>query len=164
MVRGTIVPIWRKNTFEAAKPMRVLFDTNILIDFLLDRAPFADAAADLLSKADRGEIQGLACANSFTTIFYLVQKAVGLAAARRHTRALLSILEVAPVSRATLEHAADSVMSDFEDAVIAASGRQANAECIVTRNERDFANSPIPVHSPKTLLKLLAQFSPDRSG
>lgn len=37
--------------------MKVLFDNNVLIDFLLDRAPFADAAADLLSRADRGQIQ-----------------------------------------------------------------------------------------------------------
>lgn len=142
--------------------MRVLFDTNILIDFLLDRAPFADAAADLLSRVDRGEIQGLACANSFTTIFYLAQKAVGLADARRYISALLSILEVAPVNRATLEHAADSVTSDFEDAVIIEAGQQASAECIVTRNERDFANSPIPVYSPATLLGLLARLRVDR--
>ena len=144
--------------------MRVLFDTNILIDFLLDRAPFADYAADLLSRADRGEIRGVACANSFTTIFYLTRKAVGLADARRHITALLSILEVAPVTRATLEHAARSDLSDFEEAVIVEAGRQANAECIVTRNERDFAGSSIPVHSPKTLLGLLTQFGPDRNG
>ncbi len=143
--------------------MRVLFDTNILIDFLLDRSPFADAAADLLSRADRGEIQGVACANSFTTIFYLAQKAVGLADARSHITALLSILEVAPVNRATLEHAVGSIVSDFEDAVIIESGRQANAECIVTRNEKDFANSPMPVYSPRSLLGLLAQLSPDQN-
>ena len=142
--------------------MRVLFDTNILIDFLLDRPPFADAAAGLLSKADRGEIQGLACANSFTTVFYLARKTVGLPAAKRHITTLLSILEVAPVSRATLEHAVEGCIGDFEDAVIVESGRQANVECIVTRNERDFANSPIIVHSPDALLGLLAQISPNR--
>ena len=140
--------------------MKLLFDTNVLIDFLLDRGPFADAAADLLSRADRGEIQGLACANSFTTIFYLAQKAVGRADARRHVAALLSILEVAPVNRTTLERAANSPSADFEDAVIVEAGRQANAECIVTRNERDFAKSPIPAHSPQALVGLLAQLDP----
>ena len=139
--------------------MRVLFDTNVLIDFLLDRAPFADAAADLLSRADRGEIRGLACANSFTTIFYLAQKAVGRADAKRHVAALLSILEVAPVNRTTLEHAANSALADYEDAVIVEAGLQASAACIVTRNERDFAKSPIPVHAPKALVSLLAQFT-----
>ena len=156
MTRGTITPTWRKNTCEAWQSVRTLFDTNVLIDFLLDRAPFADAAADLLSRADRGEIQGLVCANSITTIHHLIRKAVGVADARRHIAALLTILVVAPVNRATLEHALNNEMDDFEDAVIAESGRQANAECVVTRNERDFANSPIPAHSPQTLLGLLS--------
>lgn len=141
--------------------MKVLFDTNVLIDFLLDRAPFADAATDLLSRADRGEIQGIACANSFTTIFYLAQKAVGRGEARRHVSALLSILEVAPVNRTTLQHAADSGLADYEDAVIVEAGLQANADCIVTRNESDFAKSAIPAHSPAALLGLLAQLSPN---
>lgn len=137
--------------------MRVLFDTNVLIDFLLDRAPFADAAAELLSRADRGQIQGLACADSFTTIFYLMQKAVGRETARRHVSSLLSVLDVAPVNRATLEQAAESGLSDFEDAVVAESARQANVDCIVTRNERDFAGSRVTVHSPRALLALLAE-------
>ncbi len=68
MACGTTAPTRRKNTFEAARLVRAIFDTNVLIDFLLDRAPFADAAADLLSRADRGEIQGLVCANSIATI------------------------------------------------------------------------------------------------
>ena len=104
--------------------MRVLFDTNVLIDFLLDRAPFAEAAADLLSRADRGQIQGLACADSFTTIFYLMQKGINREAARRHISSLLSVLDVTPVNRATLEQAAESGLRDFEDAVVVESARQ----------------------------------------
>ena len=145
----------RRSTSEKAGRVRVLFDTNVLIDFLLDRAPFAESAADLLSRADRGQIQGLACADSFTTIFYLVQKAIGRDAARRHISSLLSVLDVAPVNRATLEHAAESGMRDFEDAVVVESARQANVDCIVTRNERDFAGSRVTVHSPGALLALL---------
>ncbi|MDE0361172.1 MAG: PIN domain-containing protein [Rhodospirillaceae bacterium] len=136
--------------------MRVLFDTNVLIDFLLDRAPFADAATDLLSRVDRGQILGMACATSITTIFYLVQKALGRSEARRHVATLLSILEVAPVNRTNLERAADSGVSDFEDAVVIEAARQANATCIVTRDEGDFARSALPVYSPVALIRLLA--------
>lgn len=139
--------------------MKVLFDTNVLIDFLLDRAPFADAATDLLSRVDRGQIKGMACATSITTIFYLVQKALGKSEARRHIATLLSILDVAPVSRTTLERAADSAVTDYEDAVVIEAGRQANATCIVTRDERDFAKSPIPAYSPVSLIGLLGQLS-----
>jgi predicted nucleic acid-binding protein len=137
--------------------MRVLFDTNVLIDFLLDRAPFAHAASDLLSRVDRGQIQGLACADSFTTIDYLLRRALGKEEARRHVSSLLSLLEVAPVNRATLEQAAESGLSDFEDAVVAESARQASVDCIVTRNERDFAGSRVTVCSPRALQALLAE-------
>ena len=141
--------------------MKVLFDTNVLIDFLLDRAPFADAATDLLSRVDRGQIKGLACATSMTTIFYLAQKVLGRSEARRHVATLLSILDVAPVNRTTLERAAGSSVTDYEDAVVVEAARQANATCIVTRDERDFAKSPIPAHSPGSLIGLLGQLSPD---
>jgi len=141
--------------------MKVLFDTNVLIDFLLDRAPFADAATDLLSRADRGQIKGLVCATSMTTIFYLVQKTLGKSEAHGHIATLLSILDVAPVNRTTLERAAGSAATDYEDAVVVEAARQANATCIVTRDERDFANSPIPAHSPGALIGLLGQLSSD---
>ena len=140
--------------------MRVLFDTNVLIDFLLDRAPYAQSAADLLSRVDRGEIQGLACANSFTTIFYLARKAAGVEAARSYIADLLTLLEVAPVGRTTLEDAGRSGVLDYEDAVVSAAASQANADCVVTRNEKDFANAPLPVHSPTSLLGVLLVADP----
>lgn len=90
-----------------------------------------------------------------TTIFYLARKAVGLDGARRQVRAILSILDVAPVTGAVLREAAESAMSDFEDAVVAASARRVQAGAIATRNERDFAKASISVYSPASLLALL---------
>ena len=142
--------------------MRALFDTDVLIDVLLDREPHAAGAADLLSRVERGEIQGFACANSFTTIFYLARKAVGLDQARSHVSLLLSILEVAPVNRAVLEEAQRSSVRDFEDAVVVASAGQVEANCIVTRNARDFVKSSIPVHSPASLAAMLDTLGSDR--
>ena len=135
--------------------MKVLFDTNVLLDFLLDRHPFSDLAADLLSRADRCEIQGFAGATSFTTIFYLASKVVGLSGAREQVKALLSILGVAPVTRAVLEGAIAGPLLDFEDAVIVESARQINAQAILTRDEKGFRDSRIPVYSPTSLLAIL---------
>ena len=144
--------------------MKVMFDTNVLLDVLLDRPPFSEPAAKLLSRAERGEIQGFACATTATTIFYLVRKASGLPDARRRIRDLLSILDVAPVNRAVLENAASSGIGDFEDAGIAESARQMGVQVILTRNERDFSKSPISVHSPKSLLALLDMASMDKGS
>ena len=140
--------------------MRVLFDTNVLMDFLLDRVPHAEAASDLLSRVERGDIQGLACANSFTTIFYLARKEAGIEAAKSHIADLLALLEVAPITRTTLEDAGSSSVLDYEDAVVCAAASQANADCVVTRNEKDFADAPLPVHSPTSLLAALLVADP----
>ena len=142
--------------------MRVLFDTNVLIDFLLDRAPYAEVASKLLSRAERGGIQGLACANSFTTIFYLARKAAGVEAARSYIADLLALLEVAGVTRTTLEDAGRSSVPDYEDAVVCAAASQANADCVVTLNEKNFADAPLPVHSPTSLLAALLVADPER--
>ena len=99
----------------------MVFDTNVILDVLLDRQPFSEPAARLLSRAERGEIQGMTCATSVTTIFYLVRKAAGVRSARRRVEDLLSILDIAPVNRAVLASAVSSGIGDFEDAVIAES-------------------------------------------
>lgn len=135
--------------------MKVMFDTNVILDVLLERLPFAEPAAILLAQAERGQIQGFACATSITTIFYLARKSLGAADARLQIADLLSILDIAPVTRAVLERAVQSDIDDFEDAVVAESARQVNAQVILTRNEKDFARSPIPVHSPISLPALL---------
>lgn len=133
----------------------MMFDANVLLDVLLRRQPFADPAGQLLSRAEQGDIQGCVCANVVTTIFHLARKAVGLDEARRQVRTILSIFEVAPVTGGVLREAAESNMSDFEDAVVAAAARLVQVDVIATRNERDFANAPVSIYSPTSLLALL---------
>ena len=132
-----------------------MFDANVVLDVLLRRQPFDEPAGQLLSRAERGDIQGYICASVVTTIFYLARKAVGLDEARRQVYAILSILDVAPVTGAVLREAAESNVSDFEDAVAAASARQMQVGAIATRNARDFAKTAVSVYSPTSLLALL---------
>lgn len=135
--------------------MRVLFDTNVVLDLLLDREPHAEAAADLFARVESGGISGYIGATTVTTIHYLASKAVGTRRARTLIDRLLNLVEVAPVSRAVLESALESRISDFEDAVLSEAARQVDAHAIVTRNRRDFRKSPLPVYTPVEMLKLL---------
>ncbi len=135
--------------------MRAVVDTNVLIDFFLDRQPFAADATDLIQRAQRLEFRGLACATSFTTVDYLARKAVGRVEANAQVAFLLSILEVAPVDGSILQAALRGGMRDFEDAVIVESAGRSQADYIVTRNLKDFAKSPIPVHTPESFRALL---------
>lgn len=135
--------------------MRVLFDTNVIVDLLLDRTPFAEAAVSLASRVERGRLTGVLCANTITTVHYLVSKAAGPEAARAKLRKLVDLFEVAPVTRAVLESAFDFPIGDFEDAVIHEAAREASVEAIVTRDLGDFDRADLTVYSPTELLAVL---------
>ncbi len=135
--------------------MIALIDVDVILDLLLDRQPFAEAAAILFSKVEEGEIQGYVSATTITAIYYLASKTIGVRKARWATRKLLTFLEVAPVDKAVIEGALEGKFKDFEDGVIAEEARQIQAKVIITRNVRDFKTSPVPAHSPEEMLKML---------
>ena len=136
--------------------MNVLFDTNVVLDVLLEREPFVDAAAKLFALVDNGRIRGLVCATTVTTIFYIAAKDFGQRRARDQVHGLLGLFEVAPVDRDVLDGALDIDFSDYEDAVLHEAARAAGATAIVTRNRRDFANSAIPALDPEEMLAAVA--------
>jgi len=135
--------------------VRVLFDTDVVLDLLLDRQPHALPAARLLSRAEAGEITGYICATAITTINYLAAKVIGPRPARAQIQRLLGFLDVAPVNRGVLEAALSAGFPDFEDAVVHEAGRQVSAQALVTRNLQHFRRASIPVYSPNDLLGLL---------
>ena len=132
--------------------MKVLFDTNVVLDHLLGREPFVSNAEQLLNLVDTGRIDGIICSTTATTIHYLASKAVGAPAAMEYLRQLLSIFDVATVDRDVLKGALDLGFSDFEDAVLHEAACKAGAVAIVTRNGRDFTRSALPVFDPAELL------------
>jgi predicted nucleic acid-binding protein len=136
--------------------MKVLFDTNVVLDVLLAREPHAAVAAQLFALVERGEMQGCVCATMVTTIHYLAVRALGPKAAQKHLRQLLSLFEVAPVTGEVVTSALDLGFPDFEDAVAHEAARACGAAAIVTRNVKDFATASFPVLSPVELLAAVA--------
>ena len=135
--------------------MKVLFDTNVVLDLLLDREPFSTTAAQLFSRVEGGEIVGFVCATTVTTIHYLARRAVGNRQARQEVQKLLDLFEVAPVDRGVLEGALASGFADFEDAVLHQAALNVGVGGIVTRNAGDFKRAKIYVYSPEELARLL---------
>ena len=139
--------------------MKILLDTNIVIDVLMDRMPFADSAAELFSQVETGIVIGYLCGTTITTVYYLACKAVGAPRAQAEIKKLLTLFEVAPVNRLVLETALDAGFTDFEDAVVHQAACHAGAEAIITRNQKDFKKSRIPVYSSDEMVKILASRS-----
>ncbi len=135
--------------------MKVLFDTNVILDVLFDREPFVEDASYLLSKVEQSEIIGFVCATTITTIHYLLKKALGASKASIYTESLLSLFVIAPVNRLVLEKAIKSKFNDFEDAVIHEAALHAGAQYIITRNVKDFKKSQLPVFEPQEFINMV---------
>ena len=138
--------------------MRVLIDTNIVLDFLLQREPFSQEAELLFQAIDASEIIGYVTATTLTDIFYI---------SRRHTRSIeqarqavsetLIVMMICPIDRAVLESAFNSGLADFEDAIQIFGAVAQGLEAIVTRDAQGFLSSPIPVLSIQELLQQVRQ-------
>jgi len=135
--------------------MKVLFDTNIILDVLLDRIPFSEHASYLMSKVERSEINGFLCATTVTTIHYLLSKYLDKEKAIDSINSIMALFEVASVNRLVIENALKSKFTDFEDSVLHESARHAGAEYIITRNIKDFKKSKIPAFTPTEFVSML---------
>jgi predicted nucleic acid-binding protein len=136
--------------------VRILFDTNVVLDVLLRREPFFRPAAALFTHVERGRIQGVLGATTVTTLHDLATKVVGRVEARRQIGTLFDLFDVAPVTRTVLADAMTVDLGDFEDAVLHEAARHDGGTGIVTRDARDFAGASLPVYSPPELLDVLA--------
>lgn len=141
--------------------MRVLFDTNVVLDVLWARAPHAAAATALIDHVARKELDGLLAATSVTTIFYLAEKASTTAEARRHVDALLDLFDIAAVTRGVLTDALALRSSNYEDAVVHEAARHAGATAVVTRDAKGFAGASLGVYHPAELMRLVRAAADD---
>lgn len=135
--------------------MKVLFDTNVILDVLLQRQPYDVAATKLMAAVETSRISGYLGATTVTTIFYLHAKASSSRDAKKAVDKLLQIFNVAPVNRNVLHMALNSDFKDYEDAVLHESGVSVSVDCIVTRNAKDFGKASLTVYEPDDLVTIL---------
>ena len=139
--------------------MRVLFDTNVILDVLLDRAPWADTATALWRANDEGRLQGCIVASAMTDIFYIARRLKSVDMALEAVRLCLAAFDICPVDVDVLERALEMPGQDFEDNVVIACAKRWGLDAIITRNAGDFVHSPIPVWSPREALSQLQNAS-----
>lgn len=136
------------------KPI-VLIDLNILLDVLQKREPFYEMSAHLLASVEAGRIKGYVAAHSITTLFYLIKKDKSAAEARATITNLLQFIKIAPVDQATIEQALNLDYRDYEDAVQMIAAIQCKADCLITRNVKDFQPALLSVLQPVDFLATL---------
>ncbi len=134
--------------------MKIMVDTNIIIDVLLEREPFVDDSCKLLSLCEEHKIDGFVTASSITDIYYLVRKYThSTELAYKAIGKVLEIVKVCSVTNNEVLIAFQKKAKDFEDCLVAVCAESIHCDYIATRNIRDFEDFNIPAISPTDLLK-----------
>lgn len=132
--------------------MKVMLDTNVILDVWLAREPYWQDSAHLLAKAETKEIAGYVCPTTITTLHYLGKKVLGEEKTRELLVNLLSICTVGEISSKVFRRALESKVNDFEDAVIEAVSVGAGVDIIASRNTKDFKHSKVPSKEPSEII------------
>jgi predicted nucleic acid-binding protein len=133
--------------------MKVLFDTNIILDVYLNREPFTNDSLKLLKLSENKRISGYVTANTITDIYYILGKTIK--DKQKLTAAILQMLTVVSVTdvlSSDITKAFALSIEDYEDALITQCAIRTKAAYIITRNIKDFANSPVTVITPQDFL------------
>lgn len=126
---------------------KLFVDTNIILDWLLDREPYAEAAAELFSLAENKEVTLLTSGVSIVNTEYFLRKAIGSRKARTVLSELRLRCNVTTAGAQQVDSAIHAAQSDFEDAYQTACAVSAGAGAIITRNPKDFKKVSLPVMS-----------------
>ena len=134
--------------------MRVLLDTNILLDVIEVRKEFFDDSSMVVLLA--AEYDGFIAASSVTDIYYVEHKRNR---SKEKTKTIMDkLFKLFNILDTTAEDCRNALRSDtpdYEDAVLVESAKRNDIDCIVTRNAKDFRDSGIPVYTPIEFLKVL---------
>ena len=133
--------------------MKVLFDTNVVIDAMQSRAPWSKDAQKLFLKVAANEITGCITASAVTDIHYLMHKHFHDEAKTREVLAkLFELFEILDTTGMDCRSALFSSTTDFKDAVMIETAVRSGVDCIITRNKEDYHHSPVRVCTPAEFL------------
>ncbi len=135
--------------------MKILIDTNVVLDALLGREPFVQSATRIFALTEQSRLESYLCVTTITTVDYLLSQALKKHAARSALKRLIELFEIAPVNRPVIEAALRSKITDFEDAVLEQAAYLVGAQSIISRDAKDFKKSIVKVLDPAELLNSL---------
>ncbi len=128
--------------------MKILLDTNVILDVALKREPFYQAAAAVFKASDSNDWRLFITASIATDLYYVLRKEKGRDIAWQFIVQLLECVDVCLVNKPILEKALTSGFADFEDAVQNAAADHEGMDIILTRNKADFSMSALPILTP----------------
>ena len=132
--------------------MKAFVDTNVYIDFIGNRAAFAEDAKKLCVAAYFGDLELWISTQTIADADYICRKPGDRELLRSKMAASLEIFHVCGTHAFDCEQALTNGWPDIEDYLIAASAKRIKADAIITRDSRGFTKARVPVYSPTELL------------
>ena len=136
--------------------MKLLIDTNIILDFLQKREPYYEDASAIFQLSVDNEVIECVTASSITDIYYLVNKEFkDVKKTKERIQDLLELITILDVTNKDIQDAIRSEWKDFEDSLQYIVALHNSVDAIITRNTKDFSESSIPIYSPKEFLNFI---------
>lgn len=136
---------------------RVFLDANIVVDLLCERYPWFPSVLCIFNMADLGQIELYCSSLSLGTASYLMEtRKMNTQDIFDNIELLCQLCTPSTVDASVVRQALDSDFTDFEDALQYFSAKTVDADCIVTRNTKDFVCSEIPVYELDEFMRLMA--------
>lgn len=137
--------------------MKVLIDTNIIMDVLANREGFVEPASQLFKLCEVGQVQGIVYALSIANIAYIMRKEMDRSQIEEVISKLGSIFTIADMKADDLKKAVALPIDDYEDALQSVCASRMKADFIVTRNLKDFKNSKVMAIKPSELIERVSE-------
>lgn len=135
---------------------KVLIDSDVILDSLFDREPFADFATEIFSFCESGKIQGFLTPLIYSNVYYLLRKVATHEKVIDKLKQLLSITDVLSMNKEVVQNALNSQFKDFEDSLQNSSAElNGQIDIILTRNLKAYKKSNIAIFTPETYLKTI---------
>jgi predicted nucleic acid-binding protein len=137
--------------------LKVLIDTDVLLDVALDRAPFVEDSSAIIEWCQQTPGSALIAWHTVSNTYYILRIAKSHATGREFVADLLGFTAVASGDTESVRQALTMRVSHFEDAMQVAAAMSGNADLIVTRNVADYRHAVIPALTPHEFLRRLTR-------
>ncbi|MCF8201573.1 MAG: PIN domain-containing protein [Crocinitomicaceae bacterium] len=136
---------------------RILIDSDVILDLLLDRKPFCEDSLAIIYACEQKQLQGFVTPVIIANVYYIFRQKASHVTVTEQLKLLLNIISVLNMDQKQVLAALDSKFTDFEDALQYFSAIQSNkVDVIITRNTSDYKKSTLPVFTPNEFLATLA--------
>lgn len=132
--------------------MKLYLDTNVILDLILNRAPFFDDIARIITLYEIGECELFTSSVSIVNCNYILGKNIDRKQVIDNLKILRSFCSILTVSELEIDKSLNSNFKDFEDAVQYFTCIKNDCNFIITRDLKDFKNSEIPAITPAEFL------------